>query len=404
MKSIALGTASLLLGLAALTGACTSLLGDFELEGAGGSSGTTSSISAGGAGQGGDAGSGAGVPACETVCEQGLGDCDTCDGTCETLLVGADANNCGACGKTCEDSLCVVGVCQPVLVADMQTDEPVSLAVDATHLYWLNQGDLGGATGTVARRRLDLTDDVAELVNEQGAPSTLVVHGEHLYWTNRNPSDYGYLVRMPLAGGETLALAQGQSLVGLATDGTALFWTDQYDDSVGSKLLPGVPGASQPIATGQGKPGGIAVDANHVYWVNLDAGEVVRADKDGMSRTTLAVQQQGLRAIAVDDRYVYWTYVSSGGPQDSGGIMRKALEGDGNPEPLGESAVPREIVSDGERVYWTDASASSLFWVPREGDPSMQQEVVTDSPTQAVTVDAKRVYWSTNNSIYKMVK
>ena len=63
-----------------------------------------------------------------------------CSGTC-TNTQASDAANCGTCGHGCLGGTCSGGVCQRWTVANASfTATPVNLAVDATNLYWTDDG------------------------------------------------------------------------------------------------------------------------------------------------------------------------------------------------------------------------------------------------------------------------
>ncbi|AKT39951.1 hypothetical protein [Chondromyces crocatus] len=420
----------LLLGFTFSSAACNALLGDFELEpategepaitdgpttsttsagGQGGASGGNATVAGpgGGDGTGGAAGGpeGGELP-CASDCQAGFADCGVCDGVCDTFLLGQDDGNCGECGKTCETGACNAGSCGPVLVADNQLG-PVSLASDGTFLYWVNQGSLVDATGSIVKRPIALDGPAQTLIGNQGAPSRLALDRGFLYWTRRNPPSVA-LMRMGLDGSGILSLSGGTSLVGLALDGEALYWTDQYANKVRRMASPGTQGSSLDFVSSQSGAYGVAVDATHVYWVSQGNRTVMRATKASKIPTMIWTGTTGvdLRSIAVDDKYVYWTTEpdrnASGAPL-RGAIMRYHLSS-ATIEPLGESPAPRDIFVDGERVYWSDSSDFGIFWVHRDENSASQHRIPATGPTLTVTTDATRIYWSTERAIYKMVK
>ena len=103
----------------------------------------------------------------------------------------SDPDNCGVCGHSCLGGACRSGRCEPVVLASGQGDSswpgytsdvgsphegPDRLAVDATHVYWLNlRGEL---------RRVPVTGGAPELVARTAPrPCWIALHGSFVYFT-----------------------------------------------------------------------------------------------------------------------------------------------------------------------------------------------------------------------------
>lgn len=176
-------------------------------------------------------------------------------------------------------------------------DKPWSVAVDSTSVYWVNSGDR-----TLRRAPLG-----------GGAPVTITseaylfaVDPLYVYWTT-----YGSVVKKaPTAGGaiKTVLSRPGAPMAGIAVDADNLYLTINpagpiellqvrlSDQSIVVDMIYSGPGAKG--------PGGIAVDADSVYWIT--AGNVMKMPIGGFGVTS-PVMGPTPGAIVVDATSLYWT-------------------------------------------------------------------------------------------------
>src|SRR5581483_5039444 len=139
------------------------------------------------------------------------------------------------------------------------------------------------ADGAIMRALLD-GGEVMAIASPQSLPSMIVVDSNNAYWIEaflNLPSgkglDGGALVTVGLDGGVPLTLASSPTVVsalGIASDGTNVYWTNPIDGTVMSVGVDG--GDPVTIARGQTIPCGIAVDATSVYWT--DSGNLGQAN------------------------------------------------------------------------------------------------------------------------------
>lgn len=111
--------------------------------------------------------------------------------------------------------------------------------------------------------------------------------------------------------------------------------------------------APRNVVTGQAGPYGVTVDADYLYWVNVDAGTIKRANKDGSEVVDIATGLPNLRGIAVDSTYIYWSTYTSG-------QIYRALKNGCSPHELlhsGESGAFALTVADGY-LWWTIFTAN----------------------------------------------
>ena len=81
-------------------------------------------------------------------------------------------------------------------------------------------------------------------------------------------------------GGTPTVLAKAQaSPFGIATDGIAVYWTNEGDGTVMKCATTGCGGAPTTIASSQKEPMGIAVDGTSVYWANHNGLDIQKVPK-----------------------------------------------------------------------------------------------------------------------------
>jgi DNA-binding beta-propeller fold protein YncE len=102
-----------------------------------------------------------------------------------------------------------------------------------------------------------------------GFATGLAVNASSIYW-----SSGGTLNQMPLAGGASVDLVDGQNdAFGVALDDTNVYWTTLYGGVVQKMPLGG--GAVTTLVSGlSAYASGIAVDDTSIYWAATTASEV----------------------------------------------------------------------------------------------------------------------------------
>lgn len=316
------------------------------------------------------------------------------DKGCPPEVVRSDPKNCGACGHDCLGGACVEGACQPVVIGEGQGSasglavgrehvfwgdeakvvwrarkdgseapvlvggqglalEPVSLAIDETHVYWATYAKT--PTGEVARAAIDdgpiepLTTGWSQLsavriaqddVFFLGAVDTTILvarvgkHGgsaePRFMQASKNAPDFGALVsdtgsvyfvtdaailRLPMSEGDAVVVHEDAfgGRVPLAVDETHVYWG--FDGALQRKRKDGS-GAAETLASAA--VGSLAVDATHVYWLNLGAAtgagtsSIQRIAKDGGEPELLHFGVRGAGEIALDEDAVYFTVAGEG--------------------------------------------------------------------------------------------
>lgn len=150
-------------------------------------------------------------------------------------------------------------------------------------------------------------------------------------------------------------------------------------------------GACQPVtlATAQGTPWCLTVDATSVNWTNYDGKTVMRAGLDGGNQVTIASGATEPYGVAVDPENVYWT------DGNDGIVWRSPVDG-GAKAALFNGTFRnqvRAVAVHAGLVYWADDAAGILSVSPDGGAPVTVVSGGSVNVMCQLAFDAVRVYW-----------
>jgi len=323
-----------------------------------------------------------------TTCSGGACVCNLT--TCGTLCTDTttDSNNCGACEHSCQNGACTGGKCQPVVLEANQS-KPWGITVDATNVYWVDQGNNTISKYTLATGEsalLDIPEGNCTLA--QGAT---ISDGTNLYWSAVDVCK--------LAGGTVSDLAANMysagsgALTGVAVSGSTVFVVDPSDSFIEN-------------STGgyyfymQASVYGIAADADAPYWLERSsAGGSIKVGgpfQTGQSTaTTLATGVNVSEGIAVYNHYVYWTD-SPSTSSASGAVYRVSTTPGGSTGLIASGQTnPSGIAVDASGVYWTNRTTTggSVMMAPLAGGAAVALATGQPDP-HGIALDAKTVYFT----------
>lgn len=246
------------------------------------------------------------------------------------------------------------GLGGPGIVSDGTDGNPVCVTTDASFVYWTVKD------GRVFRRA-KAGGAIELLATGIDSANAIVVSDGFVYW---HAGDYanGVLSRVPIAGGEIVAIAKMRPMVdacrALAADANQLYFADVGDkppDDGSIFALPKSGGTPTPIATKVRSPGNLAVDDANVYfvaegtpWDFLDA-IVAKVPKGGGSVVPLTGPQKEIGELTLDASFVYFTGIDFMG--GNRGIHAVSKAGGNVTSVLGDT-VYQPIVRDGSFLYF----------------------------------------------------
>jgi len=192
-------------------------------------------------------------------------------------------------------------------------------------------------------------------------PYRLAYFGDALYFVDRalSPSTYA-LQRLPLDGGAATPLATYQvRVVGIAVDGTGVYWTHggplaNGRNGVRHRPLDAGSDATTDLHVGSdnGDVGGLTLGPDQVIWADTEGGRVLRVAKSGGVTTVLA---DGLAApvrVALVGDQVYFTQHGTSSAAN-GKVSRVPVAGGTVVDVATSLDHPHGVAVDATHVYWT---------------------------------------------------
>jgi hypothetical protein len=228
---------------------------------------------------------------------------------------------------------------------------PRLITLGANDVYWTT------ATGSILRMPLGGGSPV-ELVTlpEPDAlrPADIAVDATHVYWTNEG--DLGFVAKVPLEGGSPTRLMDALTYPGaIAVDDTHVYWSNFFSTTDGgSSSLMKVPldgGTGTVLASSLDPVTDIAVDAGQVYFVinNQYVRSVSRISSAGGPVTTLSANHA--TCMAVDSTGVY----IGGAGEYQNSVVRYSLDAGGETVLGGGAFFANSIALDADSVFWSSA-------------------------------------------------
>jgi hypothetical protein len=243
--------------------------------------------------------------------------------------------------------------------------EPPAFATDGAHVYWSDDT----LSPAILRCAVGGCDGGPATVSNQRAESLAVYQGS-IYWTQFTAEVFACPIS-DCSAGQTKPWSAGYSpsSIGIAVDGTGIYWATQAPDAVLACGLGGCGGApttlmaSSPSVAAASQ---VALDGNTVYFTDANPaiGMILACAKSGCgsSPTVLASGLDAPVGIATDGVSVYWTetgdnFINGEVVEGAGSVRRCSVMGcDNAPDNIATGLNgPVGIAVDDRYVYWTES-------------------------------------------------
>lgn len=187
--------------------------------------------------------------------------------------------------------------------------EPWAIAVDEETLFWTDLGKhqvaAGPLTNVGPHPRFAGTHTV--VAKTEGRPVSLAIDATHIYWTVDLP---GTIARVRKDGGPIETLARGDKPVGLALDATHVYWSEWGAGRIAKVAKSG--GETVVLTSEQKGARGLAVDDDRVYFTHAPSGSIRSVPKNGGEVRTHATGQKQPYSLAIDATTIYWADFAAG--------------------------------------------------------------------------------------------
>ncbi|WP_437283193.1 hypothetical protein WME90_22240 [Sorangium sp. So ce375] len=303
-------------------------------------------------------------------------------------------------------------VLQLMTLAENQA-EPRAIALDDEAIYWINgrsDGTQGSSTGGALRRQIKDDWAVTDLLAPSSeVPDAIALDATHIYWSSSDAdfegpcdSDAGgdrdklwklpKAAPVPAAGGESLWASCGAALA------IALSADNVYSARPGANRITWVPkrGGNRTNLTQGGKPLGVATDGTLVYWTNPEnmTISVIDTSGDAPEKELLSVPEPP-GPLVLDEANLYWLtgnnvmrYSRSG----SDGDVAAPLADDGLPSP------PTGIAAYGDYLYITVKASESVYRIRKDGAGTLDLIAANQGGPSGIAADGTGVYWTNTDS------
>lgn len=262
-----------------------------------------------------------------------------------------------------------------------------ALVTDAEHVYFGEAGD--DALGSLSRIS-DAGITPTRIARRAPMPGALALdrRDKALVWI-ATPGNA--VLRAPAVGGATTSIREGGIFTNVVAEGGDVFFTEAIGS--GGALDRVANGSSTRLATLEGTPRGLALDAANVFVAT--STRLVAISRSGGEVVELA-RGTGFAFPRADETWLYATAVD---PNSRSRLLVRAKKTGGTIETVRSGVRDAPIELHGGRVYWFDAErpallslASASTEAPADRAPTLVAENVVLEHPNAFVIDGDEAF------------
>lgn len=194
-------------------------------------------------------------------------------------------------------------------------------------------------------------------------PVGVAVDASHVYWADQDGNAIGR-ANIDGSGVDNSFIAGITEPTGVAVNGSSIYW-DTLTGTVGRAELSGAV-LNAKLVSGLAEPCGIALDAGHVYWAEIATGTPAYIARVGLDGSILQLHYVTIPGtsfpcgVAVNSSNIFWTDVGFfGGGTRIGRANTNTGEG-ADANLIGGASAPCGAALDGARLYWANSEGHTI--------------------------------------------
>lgn len=243
------------------------------------------------------------------------------------------------------------------------------------------------------------TGQTIELASDQLGIVGMAANGTSLFWMNGFTNE---LITVPKSGGPVSVVISAETIASFAVDDSNVYWEGSNDKGLNGIIVTPISGGTSMQLVSSVNGAEIALDQDRVYWTVKGESKIWSVSKSGGEPTVLVKGASAPRGLALDQDRMYWMQDDTTSTQ-----IRMMPKLGGEAGVLAASSLDASmLIVDETRLYWNDSVSYDsnvhhrVQSVLKAGGFTNTLAADVLEPVYRVAVDAFCVYWTTGaNSV-----